>query len=164
MTLGYSSGWWVRIRGSAETVAALEAERTERLKQWCESTVRSYRRGFPMPTEYKGPAAPAKKRRKARGRGYESAKVRLVWMLSDPCAYCGEAADTWDHIVPRKAGGDHGDDNLCRVCFPCNAEKTSRALLMFLTLRAQRKADGTWTRRGDLQLQGGGKRNQHKEN
>ena len=95
---------------------------------------------------------PAKKRRAKKGAGYNAAKVRLAWMRADQCAYCGEKADTWDHITPRKRGGDHSDDNLCRVCFPCNAEKTSRELLMFLTLRARRKAAGTWVKRDPLAL------------
>ena len=97
-------------------------------------------------------SAPPKRVRRTSGAGYNAAKVRLTWMLADPCAYCGEKADTWDHITPRKRGGDHSDDNLCRVCFPCNAEKTSRELLMFLTLRAQRKAAGTWVKRDPLAL------------
>lgn len=82
--------------------------------------------------------------RKARGEGRCSGYARAAWMLGDPCAYCGGRADTFDHIEPQKRDGSHAEDNLARSCFSCNAEKSSRPLIRFLTIRAYRKALGTW--------------------
>lgn len=101
------------------------------------------------------PESEPERKRYQSGEGYVAAQKRLTWMLGDPCAYCGGPADTWDHITPRKRGGGHSDDNLCRVCFPCNSEKSSRTLLTFLAIRAKRKAAGAWKPRERLMLRGG---------
>jgi 5-methylcytosine-specific restriction endonuclease McrA len=92
------------------------------------------------------------KMRHRSGQGFVSAKARLAWMRGDPCAYCGAPADTWDHLNPRKRGGNNSDNNMARACHSCNHEKTSRTLLMFLVIRAHRKAAGTWKRLPGLRL------------
>lgn len=106
-----------------------------------------YRRGTrevpiiqaPPPLQVEG-----RKPRVKNGYGYQSSTTRLAWRRGDPCAYCGDRSNTWDHITSRKRGGDHGEENLIRSCHSCNHEKSSRTLLMFLAVRAQRKAAGTW--------------------
>src|SRR6185312_12864236 len=44
------------------------------------------------------------------------------------CAYCGNKADTVDHVVPRSRGGDHSWENCVAACSPCNHRKADRLL------------------------------------
>lgn len=44
------------------------------------------------------------------------------------CAYCGRAADTIDHVVPRSRGGHHVWENVVAACRPCNGRKGDRLL------------------------------------
>lgn len=41
------------------------------------------------------------------------------------CAYCGDAADTLDHVKPRHKGGATVTTNLVPACRPCNRKKGS---------------------------------------
>lgn len=42
------------------------------------------------------------------------------------CAYCGDRADTIDHVIPRSRGGKHTWDNCVAACRACNARKADR--------------------------------------
>jgi 5-methylcytosine-specific restriction endonuclease McrA len=42
------------------------------------------------------------------------------------CAYCGSAADTIDHVIPRSRGGDSVWENVVTSCAPCNLRKGNR--------------------------------------
>jgi 5-methylcytosine-specific restriction endonuclease McrA len=42
------------------------------------------------------------------------------------CAYCGGAAATIDHVVPRSRGGRHEWDNVVAACHRCNHVKGDR--------------------------------------
>jgi 5-methylcytosine-specific restriction endonuclease McrA len=54
------------------------------------------------------------------------------------CQYCGDRAQTLDHIVPRSRGGDHTWENVVAACRPCNVHKADRLLPETrLTLRRQ---------------------------
>lgn len=44
------------------------------------------------------------------------------------CAYCGKAATTIDHVVPRSRGGAHDWLNVVAACSPCNAKKDDKTL------------------------------------
>ncbi|WP_390915290.1 HNH endonuclease [Pseudosulfitobacter sp. SM2401] len=45
------------------------------------------------------------------------------------CQYCGARGDlTFDHVVPRAAGGVSSWQNVVAACSPCNLKKGSRAL------------------------------------
>lgn len=44
------------------------------------------------------------------------------------CAYCGEPADTVDHVVPRSRGGRHEWTNVVAACRRCNHRKADRLL------------------------------------
>lgn len=42
------------------------------------------------------------------------------------CAYCGGAADTVDHVVPRSRGGRNTWKNTVAACYDCNQAKGHR--------------------------------------
>jgi 5-methylcytosine-specific restriction endonuclease McrA len=42
------------------------------------------------------------------------------------CQYCGAAADSIDHVMPRSRGGEHAWENVAAACRPCNLRKRDR--------------------------------------
>jgi 5-methylcytosine-specific restriction endonuclease McrA len=42
------------------------------------------------------------------------------------CQYCGSAAESIDHVVPRSRGGTHTWDNVVAACRRCNTHKEDR--------------------------------------
>ncbi len=44
------------------------------------------------------------------------------------CQYCGDQADSIDHVVPRAKGGPHTWENVVAACRPCNVRKRDRLL------------------------------------
>ena len=42
------------------------------------------------------------------------------------CQYCGEHADSIDHVMPRSRGGEHIWENVAAACRPCNLAKRDR--------------------------------------
>lgn len=44
------------------------------------------------------------------------------------CVYCGKAASTIDHVVPRSRGGGHTWENVVAACGRCNHVKADRTL------------------------------------
>ncbi len=44
------------------------------------------------------------------------------------CQYCGDPADSIDHVIPRAKGGTHSWDNVVAACRPCNVRKRDRLL------------------------------------
>lgn len=42
------------------------------------------------------------------------------------CQYCGELADSIDHVLPRSRGGAHEWENVVAACRPCNLRKGDR--------------------------------------
>jgi len=54
------------------------------------------------------------------------------------CQYCGSAAESIDHVVPRSRGGLHVWDNVVAACRRCNTRKEDRsASEVGLVLRRQ---------------------------
>jgi 5-methylcytosine-specific restriction endonuclease McrA len=52
---------------------------------------------------------------------------RAVFARDDGrCQYCGEHADSIDHVVPRSRGGTHEWENVVAACRPCNLRKRDR--------------------------------------
>jgi len=49
------------------------------------------------------------------------------------CAYCGEHADTLDHVVPRHKGGLTIKENLVSCCRRCNGSKGAEDLWNWYT-------------------------------
>ena len=44
------------------------------------------------------------------------------------CVYCGAAATSLDHVVPRSRGGEHSWENVVAACSRCNHTKADRPL------------------------------------
>lgn len=44
------------------------------------------------------------------------------------CVYCGAAATSLDHVVPRSRGGTHTWDNVVAACARCNHLKADRGI------------------------------------
>ena len=44
------------------------------------------------------------------------------------CVYCGAAATSLDHVVPRSRGGAHTWENVVASCARCNHTKADRAI------------------------------------
>ncbi len=55
---------------------------------------------------------------------------RGVFLRDDHrCQYCGDRAETLDHVVPRSKGGPHCWENVVAACRPCNVVKADRLLV-----------------------------------
>ena len=53
---------------------------------------------------------------------------RAVFARDDHrCQYCGNRADSIDHVVPRSKGGPHTWENVAAACRPCNLGKRDRS-------------------------------------
>jgi 5-methylcytosine-specific restriction endonuclease McrA len=55
-----------------------------------------------------------------------SLKYARIWVLNRDkhiCAYCGEAANQVDHVIPRHLGGSDLPTNLVASCSRCNSLK-----------------------------------------
>lgn len=44
------------------------------------------------------------------------------------CVYCGEYANTVDHVIPKSKGGEDSWENLVAACRDCNAKKANKVL------------------------------------
>ena len=63
------------------------------------------------------------------------------------CQYCGERAESLDHVVPRSRGGEHSWENVVAACRPCNMRKRDRLLAetsMRLARHPQPPRELTW--------------------
>lgn len=67
--------------------------------------------------------------------GRDWKRVRLAVLARDGyvCAYCGQDANTVDHIISIKSGGDPLSlENCVSACRRCNSSKGSRSQAVFL--------------------------------
>jgi 5-methylcytosine-specific restriction endonuclease McrA len=63
------------------------------------------------------------------------------------CQYCGAAAESIDHVLPRSRGGEHAWENVVAACRPCNVRKRDRLLhetTMVLRRRPSVPRELTW--------------------
>jgi 5-methylcytosine-specific restriction endonuclease McrA len=63
------------------------------------------------------------------------------------CQYCGDAAESIDHVIPRSKGGEHVWENVVAACRPCNVRKRDRLLhetTMVLRRRPSAPKELTW--------------------
>ena len=73
---------------------------------------------------------------------------RLIVLARDgyECQYCGQDANTVDHIVSLKNGGDPiALDNMIACCTRCNSRKGSRSQAVFLASEATPPAFFSYT-------------------
>lgn len=57
-------------------------------------------------------------------RGHKARRRRVFHRDGPVCYYCGEHADTVDHLIPKSRGGAHTKQNLVACCSPCNSVKS----------------------------------------
>ena len=57
----------------------------------------------------------------SKGSTWQWRKIRMTILVRDKhrCQYCGEPADTVDHVVPRSQGGGDEPSNLVACCRRC---------------------------------------------
>jgi 5-methylcytosine-specific restriction endonuclease McrA len=56
---------------------------------------------------------------------YETQQA-LTAKFSGRCAYCGNRANTWDHVMPVSKGGDSSFENVVPACASCNSSKKTQ--------------------------------------
>lgn len=61
---------------------------------------------------------------------WKKQRIRVLERDSYECAYCGEAANQVDHVIPRAKGGTHDLDNLVACCRRCNSLKGSKSVFL----------------------------------
>ena len=59
-------------------------------------------------------------------RQWTKIKQRILRRDAFICQYCGQEADTVDHVIPRRLNGNDSDDNLVASCRKCNLSKGGR--------------------------------------
>ena len=60
---------------------------------------------------------------------WKQLRLRILMRDGYECAYCGETADTVDHVISRHHGGDMWDpENLVAACKRCNSMKGDRPM------------------------------------
>jgi len=67
------------------------------------------------------------------------------------CAYCGKAAATIDHVLPRSRGGADSWENLVACCLRCNnvkGDRTPAEMGWTLKLTPRAPHDSSWVVRG----------------
>lgn len=67
-------------------------------------------------------------------RQWRALRLRILARDGHTCAYCGEAANTVDHILPVRKHPDQAmnPENLVSACTKCNSAKGSRSQGVFL--------------------------------
>jgi hypothetical protein len=60
-----------------------------------------------------------------RTRKWKEQRKRVLNRDHHTCTYCGDVANSVDHVIPRVAGGDDSMDNLVSACMKCNSRKGS---------------------------------------
>ena len=72
-----------------------------------------------------------KKMPRPRARGVRFSRLNVYQRDDFRCQYCGSAcaanALTYDHVVPRSAGGRTEWKNIVAACKPCNARKANKS-------------------------------------
>jgi 5-methylcytosine-specific restriction endonuclease McrA len=67
------------------------------------------------------------------------------------CGYCGNAASTIDHVLPRSRGGANSWENLVACCLRCNnvkSDRTPQEMKWQLRVSPRPPRGSTWTVRG----------------
>jgi 5-methylcytosine-specific restriction endonuclease McrA len=67
---------------------------------------------------------------------WRTLRAAIISRDKGTCQYCGEPAETADHVRPRYCGGSDDADNLVASCHACNAFAGSREFASFEEKRA----------------------------
>jgi 5-methylcytosine-specific restriction endonuclease McrA len=80
-----------------------------------------------------GLALSSKKNDPRLSRDYKRVRLQVLARDGYTCFYCGQDANTVDHVISIKHGGDPVNmDNLVAACRRCNSSKGSRSEGLFL--------------------------------
>lgn len=67
---------------------------------------------------------------KRRGKHVRFSKINVFWRDDFQCQYCGDRFQpkmlTFDHVLPKSAGGPKTWENIVTACRPCNQRKSGR--------------------------------------
>lgn len=69
-----------------------------------------------------------KKRKHTKRQVLRKIILRVYEYFDYECAYCGNEAESIDHIIPRHKGGDNSPNNLVSACIDCNHQKGTKPL------------------------------------
>lgn len=62
-------------------------------------------------------------------------EAMLAWetiVSNDPCVYCGNSFENFEHIEPLSKGGEHSPENLVSSCESCNKSKSDKSMLLWM--------------------------------
>jgi 5-methylcytosine-specific restriction endonuclease McrA len=115
----------LRVEAWTRAITDLFLGKIEVVEYSRDRTVKGIGREYPMP------AVVRVLRRFRRERvGIKFSRLNIYMRDRFTCQYCGErllAEDlTFDHVVPRSAGGRTTWENIVTACVPCNARKSNR--------------------------------------
>lgn len=60
------------------------------------------------------------------GTGWRELAASILRRDEHRCHWCGDAADTADHVIPKALGGTDEPSNLVAACRRCNYGRTAR--------------------------------------
>lgn len=63
--------------------------------------------------------------------GHPKRRRKVLERDNHTCQYCGDPADTIDHVVPKSAKGSSAYSNLVAACEACNSKKKNMTVLEF---------------------------------
>ena len=66
--------------------------------------------------------------RKAEVRPAKFSKATVLARDNHQCGYCGKNANTVDHIIPKRHGGQNSYENCVAACSRCNSKKADKLL------------------------------------
>lgn len=73
-------------------------------------------------------------------------RARIFEAWGHRCAYCGDPAQSLDHIIPKAKGGATVPNNLAPACLTCNRRKGHREVISWW------REQPYWTEAGQSRL------------
>jgi len=115
----------MRVESWTRAVTDLFLGKIEVVEYSRDRTIKGVNREYPMP------AVVRVLRRFRRDRvAIKFSRINIYTRDRFACQYCGARFDaedlTFDHVVPRSAGGRTSWENIVTACMPCNASKANR--------------------------------------
>lgn len=65
----------------------------------------------------------------SRGAEWEAKRKYILERDDNLCGYCGNEANSVDHIIPKASGGTDDESNLIACCRNCNSTKGAKTLV-----------------------------------